>query len=220
MIELNCINDLELLKENKWLFEASFLGLVNYQNALEIQVDLGRLAIQKNTIFVLGLHHPEIITLGRRASELADLSLPWTMPAIKSSRGGLATIHSENQLVIYPILNLRKLSLGVRNYVSILLSTTQDLLKDYKIDSKIDLKSAGLYTENGKIAFCGIQIKDGITRHGLSLNVRNDLSLFSCIRSCGIKNMELDRLQNYQVDGTLEEIFKRWTYYFKKNLKV
>ncbi len=211
MTELSCTNNLE----------SSYLGLMDYDKAVAIQLSLTNLAKQKNQISVLGLHHPQVITLGHRAEESAEINLNQNVtniPVLRSTRGGLATIHSEGQLVIYPIMNLKNLKLGVRDYVLLLLSTTQDLLKTYEIDSKIDLKGAGLFTENGKISFCGIQVHNGISRHGISLNVRNDLELFKLIRSCGIQDMKLDSVQNYQVYDTLEEIFEKWMISFQKNL--
>ena len=217
MTELNCTANENLI------FESSFLGSMTYEKSIDLQNDLAKLALDKNSISILGLQHPAVITLGRRAqrsAELSDLFLQseYTIPVYESTRGGLATIHSEGQLVIYLVLNLRKLNWGVQNYVSRLLVTTQSLLEQYGIFSKVDINGAGLYTASGKIAFCGIEVKNGITYHGISLNVRNDLGLFSMIRSCGVENLQLDRLQNYQVTDTLGEIFKKWSLIFKKSL--
>jgi lipoyl(octanoyl) transferase len=141
------------------------------------------------------------------------------IPVVQSTRGGLVTIHSEGQLVIYPILDLKAAGLGVKDYVLMLLTTTKNLLAEFNIASSIDEQAIGLYTAKGKIAFCGIQVKNGISLHGLSLNVRNDLSFFKEIISCGVQNSQLDRLQNYGVNLTLEELFKRWVILFKIQLK-
>lgn len=228
MTELNCTNKLladyrseALASKAPFIFEYSYLGLMEYETAIAIQLTLTNLAKQKNQVSVLGLHHPQVITLGYRADESAEINLNQNLtnvPVVRSTRGGLATIHSEGQLVIYPIMNLKIFKLGVRDYVLLLLTTTQDLLKTYDIASQIDLKGAGLFTEYGKISFCGIQVHNGISRHGISLNVRNDLQLFKLIRSCGIQDMKLDSVQNYQVYDTLEEIFEKWMILFQKNL--
>lgn len=195
-------------------FEASYLGLVDYSKASALQEDLFQVVKNKGLSAIIGLEHPAILTLGHRLDiETAFANLE--IPKIKSTRGGLMTIHSEGQLVIYPILDLRERGWGVKTYVCKLLQTTQKLLAELGIDSKVDAEAIGLHTAAGKIAFCGIQVKNGISLHGISLNVRNDLSLFRQILSCGIQNAELDRLQNYAVNLTLEELFQRWVNIFR-----
>ncbi len=225
MTELNFTNNPKhaVLVKKDFTLESSYLGLVDYEKAVEIQSSLSRLALLKNQNSVLGLHHPEVITLGRRAEESIEINLnnsKDSIPIVRSSRGGLATIHSPGQLVIYPIMNIKHLKLGVRGYVCLLLKSSQELLKAYGISATIDLNGAGLFTENGKICFCGIQIQDGISRHGISLNVRNDLGLFNVIRSCGVQNLKLDAIKNYQVDDTLGEIFQKWITSFQKNISL
>lgn len=201
---------------NNFILEYSYLGKVDYSKSEEIQKNLLTLAAQKNQYSVIGLEHPAVITLGHRA----DLSEIFNseVPVVKSSRGGLATLHSEGQLVIYPILNLKTLNLGVKDYVCLLLKTTQELLKELDIESTIDNASIGLHTSKGKIAFCGIKVEKGITQHGISLNVRNDLELFNSMRSCGIENQNMDQLQNYGIDLSLKELFSIWVKCFKNQL--
>lgn len=199
-------------------FEASYLGLVEYSKAVSLQEDLVLVVKKNGMIAVVGLEHPAVLTLGHRVD--ADMALlPAEIPKIKSSRGGLMTIHSEGQLVIYPVVDLRQRGWGVKSYVCKLLRTTQKLLAELGIESRVDDQAVGLYTEAGKIAFCGIQVKNGVSLHGISLNVRNDLSLFQNIQSCGIQNAKLDRLQNYNVNLTLEELFKRWANFFHNDIQ-
>ncbi|OFZ32007.1 MAG: lipoyl(octanoyl) transferase [Bdellovibrionales bacterium RIFCSPHIGHO2_01_FULL_40_29] len=222
MTASNFITNISLTTSKQLEFESSYLGLMDYMKALNVQMDLGNLARDRNQISVVGLQHPAVITLGHRADEMTEILMSQNtrnIPIVRSTRGGLATIHSEGQLVIYPIMNLRFLKLGVRDYVFLLLTTTQNLLEKYKIHSRIDLNGAGLYTEKGKIAFCGIHIREGITTHGVSLNIRNDLSLFQMIRSCGIQNLKMDSMSEYQVSATLEEIYYQWSDCFRKNFQ-
>lgn len=215
MIALNFTNSIQ--KKTK-VIEAAFLGLQDYEKSVQLQSDLLLLAQQSKHGYVIGLEHPAVLTLGYRASVEHEIKQDNNLPIVRISRGGLATIHSEGQLVIYPIVNLRELNLGVRDYVLLLLQTTQELLKTFKINSFIDKKCIGLYSQYGKIAFCGIQIKNGISQHGLSLNVRNDLALFSSIRSCGVENPEFDSLSRHRISHTLSEIYQIWIEIFKRNL--
>ncbi len=193
------------------------MGLYDYERAVQLQNELYQLVIVRNQFSIIGLEHPAVLTLGHRFTAQSE-SVDSEIPIIQSSRGGLATIHSEGQLIIYPIINLRELNWGVKQYVQILLETTQTLLSDLNIESVIDEQSIGLHTTLGKIAFCGIQVKNGITLHGLSLNVKNDLELFSTIKACGIENPALDQLRNYDVDLTLSELFSRWIKIFTNRI--
>ncbi|MEQ1724196.1 MAG: lipoyl(octanoyl) transferase LipB [Pseudobdellovibrio sp.] len=199
--------------------EASFLGTMDYQKSVALQNDLLKLSQLSKNNYVVGLEHPAVMTLGYRAVQNDEIFDNDILPIERTGRGGLATIHSEGQLVIYPVINLRELNLGAREYVLILLETTRELLASIGVESFIDEKAIGLFTIHGKIAFCGVQIKNGISQHGLSLNVRNDLSLFSHIRSCGVQSPSFDSLRGYQVTHTLSELYEAWVEIFKTKLQ-
>jgi lipoyl(octanoyl) transferase len=190
-------------------FQSEFLGRIDFEKAFQKQEELWLKSKTKNLNFILGLEHPAVITLGRRA-EHEEINPSNQIPIIKASRGGLATLHSEGQLVIYPIINIRKLNLGVSDYVDLLLRTTQKVFTDLGLETFIDDKNIGLYTKNGKIAFCGLQIKNGISLHGLSINISNDLNLFKNIRSCGYQDLALDSLSNYRSDVSISIFFNQW----------
>lgn len=214
------MQDLKKTTELKFTnnLEVSYLGLLQFEEAVKVQKALLGAALSYKKNFLLGLEHPAVLTLGYRAIVTQEILKANSLPIARTERGGLATIHSEGQLIIYPIINLRELNLGVRDYVCLLLKTTQELLKQLGIDSYTDEKAVGLFTKNGKIAFCGVQIKSGISQHGISLNVRNDISLFSAIRSCGLLDAGFDRLTDYGVELSLSEIFELWSRLFASRL--
>ena len=88
---------------------------------------------------------------------------------------------------------------------------TQSLLKDLGVETNKEGKYAGLYTKRGKICFFGIHISKGISQHGLSINVDNDLSLFHSILSCGEKNRDHDSLSLYpKYSLNKKELFFKW----------
>lgn len=200
------------------MLESSFLGLIDFKKSAELQNELHLQSFNTKNNYIIGQEHPAVLTLGYRADRSQEILIASEIPVERAARGGLATIHSEGQLVIYPILNLRELNLGVRDYVCLLLKTTQELLHQFGIDSYTDEKAVGLYTSYGKVAFCGVQIKNGISQHGLSLNVRNDLSLFSAIRSCGVQAAAFDRLCDHGINMTLSEIYIEWVRIFRTRL--
>ncbi len=205
------------LKHISSQIEASYIGLIEYDKACSIQQNLWRLAKEKDQLSILGLEHPAVVTLGRRMEASTYNIADENIPVVQSTRGGLATIHSEGQLVIYPIVNLRKAGIGVKDFVLLLLKTTQTVFTSYGLETHIDDRQIGLYSLNGKIAFCGLEIKEGVSRHGISINIANDLRLFSNIISCGIENLQTDRLINHNADVTPRDFFNKWSVEFNKN---
>lgn len=198
-------------------------GLADYQRIEGVQHNVCTQIQAGDDELILAGEHPTVITLGRRATAVQILTAK--LPVVKSSRGGLATLHSPGQLVIYPILNLRKRAWGVRDYVCALLQSTQLTLKKIGIVSSIDTNSnPGIFTDHGKIAFCGLQIKQGISQYGIAVNISNDLELFKNLVPCGHHSQELDRVQNYQglQDSkitTTELFFEQWLVNFNSLIK-
>lgn len=198
--------------------ETHYLGLLAFDKALEMQNKFHSQVAETKKSYILGLEHPLVMTLGVRAHK-AELSSfcakPWTAPVYKISRGGLATIHNPGQLVIYPLVDLKKHGLSVKQFVQILFDATQKTLKELGIESTSDLcDQPGVYTNQGKIAFCGLQIKNGITLHGLSINIHNDTSVFADIESCGVATPKIDSVKNQGVTYSTREFFEAWLKHF------
>ena len=186
--------------------ESSWHGLQDYAAGLQIQEQARREVVQGNKGILLGMEHPEVLTLGVRSQSYSGVEFTNT---VRTQRGGEATIHNPGQLVIYPILNLRELQWGARKYVELLLATTEDFFAQLSIPV-FRQKEPGLYTQQGKIALFGVQIRGGITGHGLSINVSNDLNVFSKISVCGVKGQPLDRVSDHYDDGDLQGLFQLW----------
>lgn len=200
----------------------TWLGTFDYVKALELQE-----SVQQNAELdpaILGLEHPLTITLGRRGDPLKDVLVGFktlrekNIPVVAVDRGGQATLHQPGQLVIYPIISLRRLKLGVKCYVETLEETTKQLLAKYGVTAYCRGDEPGLYTMKGKIASFGVRISRGITSHGLALNVHNDLSEFGMIRSCGKSGEVFSRLADYGDYPPLEQLFKEWVALFLANI--
>ena len=189
---------------------------IPFEKSLTIQNDLKSFAKQSQFCF-FGFESKEpVITLGFR-SDKSHILWPekslrkYNISLLNVRRGGEATLHSTGQLVIYPVLHLPFLGLKVKDFIVALEKITQNLLEDLGILSWQEGKFAGLYTERGKICFFGIHISEGVSQHGLSINVDNDLSLFDSIKSCGETGRKHDSLSLYH-DFSLskEELFFKW----------
>lgn len=193
-------------------------GLTPYEVALSQQQEYWQTLHRDKTShsFVLGYEHPLIITLGRSAKAANEI-LAEGIDHVNTDRGGLATLHSPGQLLIYPIINLRKSGLGVKGYIALLCAVTLEFFASQKLEVFYDPKDPGFYNTNGKIGFLGIRIKEGITYHGISLNIHNDVSLFQTIKACGISHRPLTRLVTSKNN---EKLFDEWFEIFVRHYNL
>jgi lipoyl(octanoyl) transferase len=197
--------------QNQWVSRVSYLEAERLQNELVAQIQ------EEGNGVVLGLEHPDVISLGVRGNRVVDVLLTdielheKQCQLAMTRRGGHATLHSPGQLVIYPILRLRDWSgLSVKCYLSALERATFHCANEFSISLDRKGVEPGLYSDRGKIAFFGVRIDRGVTSHGVSININNDLSKFSWINSCNIKNESFDSFQSRGVNATLEEVFAVW----------
>lgn len=202
------------------LIKSSWYGLQTYEDGLKIQQQAYQFVQRTGKPVVIGLEHYPVITLGKRAQVKEEFSSePSQIQKLgfsvhQTDRGGQATLHSPGQLVIYPIVPLKEMGLGVRDFVGRLQESTQLWLQTYKIKTEPE-GDAGLKTDAGKILFIGIRVDQGITRHGIAINVCNNLDHFSLIRSCGVSSASLDSLQRRGLyELTPERAFGFWLQFF------
>jgi lipoyl(octanoyl) transferase len=187
-----------------------WLGCRDYEEGLRIQTDAVEVVKRTNQPQILSCEHPTVITLGKRGQPLTDILTSMdvlreqNIKIIATDRGGQATLHNPGQLVIYPILPLREVGLGVRQYVECLERATAHFLAEYGIEVTRGFEP-GLFAEGRKIAAFGIRIDRGVTLHGLAININNDLETFSLIRQCG----QAVRPTNLQNEMELFGVIKR-----------
>ncbi|MCE3010187.1 MAG: lipoyl(octanoyl) transferase LipB [Proteobacteria bacterium] len=158
---------------------------------------------------VLGLEHPAVITLGKRGTSEDVYQRDSRVPVVQVDRGGQATLHHPGQLVIYPILNFQNMGFQPRTWVEFLLRVTQGTLEKLGVATEHS-DGAGLETKRGKIAFLGVRLRQGMSTHGLSINCCNDLQQFQWIRPCGVQGRALDKLENWAIKHSPEDVFKLW----------
>ncbi len=209
MTEFNCIEPL-------------YWGHIDYQNADELQALAWEKVQQGHPGLILGGTVDLIVTHGLRGKESAVLNSQW--PSVRTRRGGETTLHSPGQLLIYPILNLRSKGWGVKRFVEILLRSSEVALQELGVPAHLNWSPVGLWTARGKIGFCGVQVKNGISQHGLALNIDNDLQLFKGVISCGLSQVHYDKASHYCENSLdLQLFFTRWCAHFcllSKNLTV
>jgi len=147
------------------------------------------------------VEHNPVLTQG--LSGKAEHLLSTTdIPIVHSDRGGQITYHGPGQLIVYCLIDIKRLGIGVKKMVSIIEQSIIDLLLDYKIQAKRKPGAPGVYVDGDKIAALGLKIKKGRTYHGLSLNIDMDLKPFKLINPCGYANLKVTQMQDL-VDNTL-----------------
>ena len=198
-----------------------WLGSMDYQHVLDQQRLYVQKANQNGGAYIVGCEHPPTITLGKRASlkeeincSLADLKHQ-KIAYFHTERGGLATLHSPGQLLIYPIVPLKKWHLSVRFFVTSLQHLTLECLSSLGL-KPLFVKEDGIYSTAGKLVFMGFRIHQGVSYHGLAINVKNDLNLFHTIRVCGKAHAPLDSLQKHSIEIDLKSLFLQWNPFFLK----
>ena len=191
---------------------------ISYESALDRQKELHASVLEGRLDgAIMTLEHPPVLTLGKHASkEFLHLSPEELsrrgVDLVETERGGEVTAHMPGQLVVYPILPIKKLGIGPKKLVDeVLLGSVIKVLKDYGIIGRLDCDNPGVWVEDRKICAVGIRVSQRISTHGIALNVCNDLSLFNLIVPCGIKDrgvtsmaQELD--QDVSIDSVKSDI--------------
>jgi lipoate-protein ligase B len=168
------------------------LGLVEYEEALRLQINLARArALGKIGDVLLLLQHPPVMTMGKSGKD-HNLIVPPALlqekgiKVIYTDRGGDVTYHGPGQLVAYPILNIHDLGLSVPGFVTNLEEVAIRLLARYGIAAARVAKLRGVWVGPEKICSLGVHLSRWVSKHGLALNVSTDLDPFRWINPCGL----------------------------------
>ncbi|CAP50083.1 lipoyl(octanoyl) transferase LipB [Xanthomonas campestris pv. campestris] len=136
------------------------------------------------------VEHAPVFTLGQ-AGKPEHVLAPGEIPVLQVDRGGQVTYHGPGQLVVYPLLDLRRLRIGVRDYVCKIEQALIDTLGEWNIIAERRDGAPGVYVGGAKIAALGIRVRRGCTFHGLSFNVAMDLEPFHRINPCGYQGLQV-----------------------------
>ncbi|WP_020561988.1 lipoyl(octanoyl) transferase LipB [Methylosarcina fibrata] len=182
-----------------------FLGIQDYQatwRAMQ-QFTENRTWDTPDEIWVV--EHDPVYTLGLngKREHLLDTG---SIPVVHCDRGGQVTYHGPGQLVVYPLLDMKRSKLGVRPLVTLLEEAMIETLALYRIAANARADAPGVYVDGKKIGSIGIRIRKNCSYHGLSLNNYVDLSPFKGINPCGYSKLEVTRLADLGVNLSNEEL--------------
>ena len=200
------------------------LSLTEYQEAWELQQAIVKAKVdgilQSDVILVL--EHPPVYTLGRRGG-IENLCVPRTMleekgiDVVQIERGGDITYHGPGQLIAYPLLDIRRARLGVTDLVSSLEEIMIDIAGVFGIEAGRNPLNRGAWIGKAKLGSIGIAVRKNITFHGMALNINLDLTPFSWINPCGLKDVSMTSLKE-AVGKTIDMHVARHT--LKENMQT
>jgi lipoyl(octanoyl) transferase len=139
------------------------------------------------------LEHPPVFTLGMNASA-AHVLAPGDIPVVQVDRGGQVTYHGPGQLVVYPLVDLRRAGLGVRSIITALEQSVIRLAGEFGIGAETRRGAPGVYVGGRKLGSVGIRVRRHASYHGLALNVNMDLEPFGRINPCGYEGLQMTQL--------------------------
>jgi lipoyl(octanoyl) transferase len=142
------------------------------------------------------VEHPPVFTLGLNASREHLLS-PGDIPVVQIDRGGQVTYHGPGQLVVYPLIDLGRHPLGVRQLVVALENAVIAYVAELGVTAQGSREAPGVYVEGAKLASVGLRIRRRASYHGLALNVSLDLTPFERINVCGHRGLAVTRLSDH-----------------------
>ena len=172
------------------------LGLQEYQPLFKSMRYLAEHIEPNRADEIWLLSHKPVYTQGQ-AGAAEHILDPGNIPVVQIDRGGQVTYHGPGQLVCYLLLNMRRRKFGVRKLVDVIESTVLRTLSELGIEASTKPKAPGVYVKDAKIAALGLRIKNGLSYHGLSLNVGMDLKPFAQINPCGFENLEVVQIADF-----------------------
>ena len=150
------------------------------------------------------VQHPPVFTQGQ-AGKAEHILAPGNIPVIQVDRGGQVTYHGPGQIVAYPLLDLRRLGIGVKALVNRIEESIIRVLSDYRVNGERKEGAPGIYVGGEKIASLGLRVRRARTFHGLAFNIDMDLEPFQRINPCGYEGLRVTQLSAF-ADVSLPEV--------------
>jgi lipoyl(octanoyl) transferase len=161
--------------------------------------------------------HPPVFTLGLNTNKehLLDTG---DIPVVQIDRGGQVTYHGPGMLMIYPLIDLKRAGIGVRDLVTALEQGVVNLAAGYGIEATARPDAPGVYVEGTKFASVGLRIRRGSSYHGMALNVAVDLAPFLRINPCGYAGLQMTDLATLGGDSDLDTVCRKFLPHFLEHL--
>ena len=169
------------------------LGLTDYEQVWRAMQDFTDQRDENTEDELWLVQHPSVFTQGQ-AGKAEHVLAPGDIPVIQVDRGGQVTYHGPGQIVAYPLLDIRRIGLGVRELVNRIEESIIQVLHQYDVEGVRRAGAPGIYVNHEKIASLGLRVRRGCTFHGLAFNIDMDLEPFQRINPCGYQGLGVTQL--------------------------
>jgi lipoyl(octanoyl) transferase len=204
------------------------LGLADYASTYEAMRAFTRARNNLTPDEIWVLEHPPVFTLGL-AGDASNLHSPSNeIPLVQVDRGGEITYHGPGQIVIYLLLDLKRLGIFVKELVFRIEQALIDTLKDFGIAAERRPGAPGIYVSvqpgvpsqwiGAKVAALGLKVSKSCSYHGLALNVATDLGAFARIHPCGYEGLKTVDMQTLGIKDNIDTISQRLLEHLQKQL--
>jgi lipoyl(octanoyl) transferase len=209
-------------------FLVKHLGLADYELSYQAMRDFTQQRDGNTPDEIWILEHPPVFTLGL-AGDVSNLHSPSNqIPLVQVDRGGEITYHGPGQIVVYLLLDLRRLGIFVKELVSRIEQALIDTLADFGIQAERHPGAPGIYIaqeslipseyRGAKIAALGLKVSKGCSYHGLALNVATDLDAFARIHPCGYEGLRTVDMQTLGIKDNIDIISQTLLGHLQKQL--
>ncbi len=202
-------------------------GLIPYQEAFEKQKQYVDQLIQgERSETLVFCHHPPVVTLGRGTRD-GDV-FAWQGETVEVNRGGRATYHGPNQVVMYPIVDLAgntpnyipKKEKSLHGFMRILEEAAIQTIREYEVEAEGHTiqqqvgedeasEATGVWVGNQKLASIGIAVRKWVTHHGIAINLFKDVEAFQGINPCGFTTKTMTCVQELSAKRIKREAFQK-----------
>jgi lipoyl(octanoyl) transferase len=208
----------DLIIRNKGFcgYEAAYTAMSRFTDRRDSTTTDEVWCLQHSPVYTLGLngHREHIINSG-------------DIPVVETDRGGQVTYHGPGQLMVYLLVDLKRKSIGVKDYVQRLEQSVIDMLEVYDVVGHRREGAPGVYVDNKKISALGIRVRRGRSYHGIAINVDMDLSPYNGIHPCGYPELEVTQMSELGIEKNLVQItdtfipyLLRQMHYAKDNITI
>lgn len=204
------------------------LGLADYASTYEAMKLFTKERTNETPDEIWVLEHPPVFTLGL-AGDAGNLHSPSNqIPLVQVDRGGEITYHGPGQIVVYLLLDLKRLGIFVKELVSRIEQALIDTLADFGIKAERHPGAPGIYVSQqsgvpsewigAKVAALGLKVSKSCSYHGLALNVATDLEAFQRIHPCGYEGLKTVDMRTLGIKDNIDTISQRLLQHLQKQL--
>jgi lipoyl(octanoyl) transferase len=209
-------------------FLVKHLGIAEYESTYQAMRDFTQRRDSDTPDEIWILEHPPVFTLGL-AGDTSNLHSPSNqIPLVQVDRGGEITYHGPGQIVVYLLLDLRRLDIFVKELITRIEQALIDTLADFAIQAERHAGAPGIYIaqessipaeyRGAKIAALGLKVSKGCSYHGLALNVSTDLAAFARIHPCGYEGLKTVNMQTLGIKDNIDIISQTLLGHLQKQL--